>query len=232
MLDGLAHLLFPHVCALCQRPLDKGQEPICAGCFDDFNPFPAELAGGAALKSTVRAHFGEEAVPPAAWCLYPYRREGRLHEAMHAMKYGGLFPLGELFGRRLAELLRQKGDAAFDAIVPVPLHHLKRVERTYNQSEAIARGMSAVLGLPVATRSLERCLYTGTQTGLGLEARRENMAGAFRPGRERCPARVLLVDDVLTTGATMVSAAKVLKASGAAEVAFATVALTLTENEE
>jgi ComF family protein len=230
MIEGLAHLLFPHVCALCQRPLDKGQEPICAGCFDDFKPFPAELAGGAALKSTVRAHFGENAVPPAAWCLYPYRREGRLHEAMHSMKYGGLFPLGDLFGRRLAALVRQGGiPAPFDAIVPVPLHRLKRVERSYNQSEAIARGMSAVLGLPVATKCIERSLYTGTQTGLGLEARRENMAGAFRPGRERCPARVLLVDDVLTTGATMVSAAKVLKASGAAEVAFATVALTEKE---
>ncbi|WP_226986808.1 ComF family protein [Chlorobaculum tepidum] len=230
MLDGLVHLLFPEVCILCQKPLGEGEEHICAGCFNDFNPFPSVLAGGAALKSTVRAHFGEKAVPAAAWCLYPYRSRGSLHEAMHAMKYGGLFPLGELFGKRLGELICQGGvPVGFDAIVPVPLHHLKRIERTYNQAEALARGMAGLIGLPVATRSLERCVYTGTQTGLGLEARRENMAGAFRPGRERCPARVLLVDDVLTTGATMVSAAKVLKAAGAVEVAFATVALTEKE---
>lgn len=230
MLDGLAHLLFPAVCILCRKPLQKGEEHICAGCFDEFNPFSSAFAGGAALKSTVQEHFGEKAVPSAAWCLYPYRSSGGLHEAMHSMKYAGLFPLGELFGKWLGELLRQGGEPlAFDAIVPVPLHHLKRIERTYNQSEAIARGMAGVLGLPVATKCLQRGLYTGTQTGLGLKARRENMAGAFRPGRERCPARVVLVDDVLTTGATMVAAAEALKAAGAVEVAFATVALTEKE---
>jgi predicted amidophosphoribosyltransferase len=230
MLEGLTHLLFPEVCTLCRKPLDKGEEPICAGCFDDFNPFPGALAGGAALQGTVRAHFGEQATPAAAWCLYPYRSIGSLHEAMHSMKYGGLFPLGELFGKRLGELVRQSADhAPFDAIVPVPLHRLKRIERTYNQSEAIANGMAGVLGVPVSTQCLERSLYTGSQTGLGLDARRGNMAGAFRPARKACPPRVILVDDVLTTGATMVAAAEALKAAGAVEVAFATVALTEKE---
>ncbi len=230
MLDGLAHLLFPAVCILCQKPLDKNEEHICAGCFDDFNPFPGAFAGGMALQSTVRDHFDEHAVPSAAWCLYPYRSSSTLHKAMHSMKYGSLFPLGELFGKRLGELILRSGDqVAFDAIVPVPLHHLKRIERTYNQAEAIAGGMAGVLGLPVVTECLDRSLYTSTQTGLGIEARRENMAGAFRPGRKRSPARVLLVDDVLTTGATMVAAAKALKAAGAVEVAFATIAVTEKE---
>jgi predicted amidophosphoribosyltransferase len=230
MLDGLTHLLFPAVCILCQRPLDKGEEHICAGCFDEFNPFPGAIAGGVALQSTVRGHFDETSTPSAAWCLYPYRSSGTLHEAMHSMKYGGLFPLGELFGKRLGALVRQGGDPApFDAIVPVPLHRLKRIERSYNQAEAIAGGMAVVLSLPVATECLERGLYTSTQTGLGLKARRENMAGAFRPGRKRSPARVLLVDDVLTTGATMVAAAEALKAAGAVEVAFATIAVTEKE---
>jgi predicted amidophosphoribosyltransferase len=230
MLEGLAHLLFPAVCILCRKPLEKGEEHICAGCFDEFDPFPGALAGGVVLQSTVRGHFDEHAVPSSAWCLYPYQSSGSLHEAMHSLKYGGLFPLGELFGKKLGEIVRQGGDSvAFDAIVPVPLHRLKRIERSYNQSEAIAGGMAGVLGLPVATEYLERCLYTGTQTGLGMEARRENMAGAFRPGRKRSPARVLLVDDVLTTGATMVAAAKALKAAGAVEVAFAAIAVTEKE---
>jgi ComF family protein len=229
MLEGLTHLLFPEVCALCQKPLDKGEEPICARCFDDFNPFPTTLAGSTAFQNTVRAHFGEKATPSAAWCLYPYRSIGSLHEAMHSMKYGGLFPLGEMFGKRLGELILRSGHAPFDAIVPVPLHRLKRIERTYNQAEAIAGGMAGVLGLPVETQCLERCRYTGTQTGLGLKARRDNMTGAFRPARKNSPARVVLVDDVLTTGATMVAAAEALKAAGAVEVAFATVALTEKE---
>jgi ComF family protein len=230
MIEGLGHLLFPAVCTLCRKPLEKDETAICKECFAEFNPFPGALAGGEALIRTVRDHFGLSALPVRAWALYPYRSAGRLHEAMHALKYGGLFPLGTLFGRRLGELIRLGGyQEEIEAIVPVPLHPLKRIERSFNQAEMIADGIAGVLGLPVTTKCLERCVHTASQTGLGLKERRENMAGAFRSGRQRCAGRVLLVDDVLTTGATMVAAAEALKESGAGEVAIAVVALTAKE---
>ncbi|NTW51281.1 MAG: ComF family protein [Chlorobiaceae bacterium] len=230
MIEGLGHILFPKVCIVCRKLLEQGEEQICSGCFSQFNQFPGADAGGNALRSTILKHFGLQAVPADAWCLYPFHRNGKLHEAMHGLKYEGLFPLGSLFGRRLGELIKSSGRRVeFDAIVPLPLHSLKRIERSYNQSEKIAEGISGVLGSPVSTRCIERSSYTGSQTGLTLTARRKNMAGAFRAGRQPCRGRVLLVDDVLTTGATMVAAAGALLASGAESVAFAVVGFTEKE---
>jgi ComF family protein len=230
MIEGFRHLLFPEVCVVCNKLLEKGEQQICSGCFGDFNPFPGADAGGNALRRTIEEHFGRHAMPPHAWCLYPYHRSGKLHDAMHALKYGGLFPIGTLFGRILGDLIKSAGaHETFDAIVPVPLHSLKRIERSYNQAEKIAEGIAGVLGFPLTTRCIERCTYTGSQTGLTLTARRQNMAGAFRPAREACSGRVLLVDDVLTTGATLVAAAEALLESGADSVSFAVVAFTEKE---
>lgn len=233
MLEGLAHLLFPEVCVVCRKPLESGERQLCPACLVRFAPFPDSLAGGQAVIRSVNSHFGLGAVPSAAWSLYPYRSEGPLHDALHALKYGGLFPLGRLFGRRLGELVLASGGAgSVEAIVPVPLHPLKRIERTYNQSGAIAGGMAEVLGLPVAEGTIERRVHTGSQTGLSLVERRQNMEGAFRPtsrASRRVSGRVLLVDDVLTTGATLVAAASALKEAGAEQVAFAVVAVTEKE---
>jgi predicted amidophosphoribosyltransferase len=227
MIEGLRHLLFPEVCVVCRKLLRDGEEYICPECFGEFNPFPLSDAGGEALKRVVATHFGHQAVPEEAWCLYPYHSGGNLHDAMHALKYGGIFPLGTLFGRLLGSVIAASGrPVGFDGIVPVPLHSLKNVERTYNQAEKIAEGVSGVLGTPLLPGVVERCRYTSSQTGLTSKARSRNMAGAFRPGRRRCPDRVLLVDDVLTTGATLVSAAGALRDAGASSVAFAVVALT------
>ncbi|NTU57310.1 MAG: ComF family protein [Chlorobiaceae bacterium] len=229
MIEGLRHILFPEVCVVCRKLLEKGEHQICSTCFGDFNRYPRADAGGNALRKTILSHFGLSAVPAEAWCLYPYHRNGKLHDAMHALKYEGIFPLGTLFGRKLGELIQSTGKGAFDSIVPVPLHSLKRIERSYNQSEKIAGGVAEVLGSPLSTMCVERSIFTGSQTGLTLAARRKNMDGAFRPGRNSIKGRVLLVDDVLTTGATMVAAATTLLETGAESVAFAVVAFTEKE---
>jgi ComF family protein len=231
MIEGLAHLLFPEVCIVCRKPLEPDQRYICAGCFSECAPFPDALAGGAALMRTVSGHFGASALPSGAWALFPYHSHGALHDAIHALKYGGLFPLGVLFGRQLGSLIRSSAqeEVLIDSIVPVPLHPLKRIERSYNQAEKIAEGVAGVLCRPVAMHCIERSIHTASQTGLSFAERRKNMDGAFRPGRKPCRGRVLLVDDVLTTGATMVAAARALKDSGAATVAFAVVAMTEKE---
>lgn len=225
MIEGLRHILFPEVCVACNKLLEPGERFVCSECFVEFGPFHGVEAGGEALRRVVRDHYGSDAAPQAAWSLYPYRHRGRLHDAMHALKYDGIRPLGALFGRKLGGLIETSG-AVFDAIVPVPLHRLKAVERTYNQSREIAEGAAEVLGVPVIDQVLVRHRFTGSQTGLSSAARRKNVQDAFRPGRAASPSRVLLVDDVVTTGATMVSAAAVLMASGATSVAFASIAVT------
>ena len=228
MIEGLRHILYPEVCVACRALLRTGEDLVCKSCLAEFSPYQSPTVGGEALKRVVRDHFGPEELPAEAWCIYPYREGGRLHDAMHSLKYEGIFPLGRLFGRKLGALVAASGRMDLDGIVPVPLHRLKLIERTYNQAEKVAEGVSEVLGIPVLSRTLVRRRYTDSQTGLSSTARRKNVLGAFGPGRQPCPPRVLVVDDVVTTGATMVAAAGVLRGSGASSVSFAAVALTET----
>lgn len=114
-----------------------------------------------------------------------------------------------------------------DLIVPIPLHHLKRAERGYNQSDFIAKGMKKILHVPVKSRLIKRARFTETQTNLNLVERKENMQGAFALRRNKLlqNKNVLLIDDVITTGATTSECGRTLLEGGAANVYAASVAI-------
>lgn len=128
-------------------------------------------------------------------------------------------PLGKLLVQAVPR------DESFDAIVPVPLYWLRQWRRGFNQSEVLARGLGRRLGLPVIC-GLRRVRSTQVQAGLSNTARRQNVAQAFRSRRGRSVAgkRILLIDDVMTTGSTAAACALALKRAGAARVALVTVA--------
>lgn len=141
--------------------------------------------------------------------------------AVHLLKYEGWWRLGEdmaLAMRRLEPL-----DWA-DALVPVPLGGARRRRRGYNQSVALARPLGALRGLPVQEGALSRVRETVTQTRLTPDARRANLAGAFRAGAGVRGRRLVVVDDVFTTGATLVEAAAALLRAGALQVGAVTFA--------
>jgi ComF family protein len=142
---------------------------------------------------------------------------------IHLFKYDGMQPLAEPLGRMLASALPR--DQAFDAIVPMPLHWRRRWSRGFNQSALLAQFLSKRLDAPVVN-ALTRRKATQPQAGLTNAQRRDNVAHAFRAARGRSvkDLRVLLVDDVLTTGATVSAAAHVLKRGGARRVTVLTVA--------
>ena len=111
-----------------------------------------------------------------------------------------------------------------DCIIPIPLHPLKKRDREFNQAESIARLLSDQLQIPSRPELAIRTRYTETQTHLSRAKRLKNMKGAFAAGSARLPGRVLLVDDVMTTGATASAVAAVLKRAGAHEVNVLTLA--------
>jgi ComF family protein len=148
-------------------------------------------------------------------------------EAIHRFKYQRALWfenfLADLFLREAVPVLRGQG---WDFIVPVPLHSLKQREREFNQAEILARHLSAATRIPLNTTLLRRVTFTMTQTRLTKQQRAANMRGAFaiRPGVKLEGERVVLVDDVFTTGATTNACAQVLRTAGAGEVCVWTVA--------
>ena len=151
--------------------------------------------------------------------------EGTLRKLVHLFKYSGMRPLSRTFGPLLAQALPR--EANFDCIVPMPLHWWKQWQRGFNQSDLLAREIGRKWGVPVRDL-VRRRKNTVPQAGLTNAKRRLNMQGAFRVTRGRSLAgmRVLLVDDVVTTGATASACARVLKRAGAAHVALLALART------
>jgi competence protein ComFC len=207
---------FP-VCEVCigePEPLDA--EYFCISCRTPFaNSFPLDSEGRCALcRSGLRAF-------DAAYSYGAYG--GTLRELIHLLKYRGIQPLAAPLGALLLRSLPR--EEAFDVIVPVPLHWRRRWRRGFNQAELLAGTLAHSTGIPIR-KILRRVKATATQAGLTNSARRRNMVQAFRCSRaeEARGRRILLIDDVMTTGSTAAACARALKSAGAARVAVLTVA--------
>ena len=156
-----------------------------------------------------------------------YRSRGLVREIIHEFKYARQMHLRHLIGRWLLAALDDERlrDVSFDLIVPVPLHPARQRERGFNQASLLAGSLSAEISLP-SRPVLERIRYTTTQTALDRSERMENLHNAFRlrKNADVRGLRVLLIDDVLTTGSTLSECARVLKRAGAISVYAATAA--------
>lgn len=205
------------VCSDClKRPQPLSAEFFCVSCRTPFqNAFPLDAEGRCGLCRHGLRGFD------AAYCFGAY--EGALRELLHLYKYGRVKTLARPLGDLMAAALPR--DERFDAIAPVPLHWRRQWQRGFNQSELLARTLSRRTAIPVI-RALRRLRSTVTQAGLSNTARRRNVSAAFRCRRPDAIAgkRILLIDDVMTTGSTAAACATALKRAGAARVALLTVA--------
>jgi ComF family protein len=186
-------------CGVCATELERVANP-CRGC---------GLAEPVARCPRRRSQWHVDEVRA------PFVYAAPLDHYLHAFKYRGARALGRAFATLLAPILREPGPAAIDALVAVPLHRARLHERGYNQALEIARALSAELGLPLIERGIVRCAATGAQTGRGARERLAGMTEAFRVRRTLDGLRLAIVDDVVTTGATVNALAAALRAAGA-----------------
>lgn len=149
-----------------------------------------------------------------AFCYGAY--EGTLRKLIHLFKYSGMRGLAQPLGALLADALPR--DRQFDLVTAVPLHWWRQWLRGFNQSELLSKAIARARGIP-AKQVLRRGSATRAQAGLSNAQRRENVAGAFRARRRVAGLRILLIDDVMTTGATAGACARALKKAGARSVA-------------
>ncbi|MDT8441635.1 MAG: ComF family protein [Desulfuromonadales bacterium] len=205
----------PSLCAVCRAALDPTVS-ACRRCETPFHSF----APGRHLCQTCLCH------PPAFSRVYPVGlHRPPLQTAIHGYKYREQLLLADLFGRLMSERLLQETELpVFDLVVPVPLHARRLRQRGYNQALELARPVARRLAVPCDGHALQRVRATPPQQGLNRDQRRRNLRAAFRCRRQLPGAVVLLVDDVMTSGATADACSRALLTAGADEVHVAVLA--------
>lgn len=228
-LHDLAALLYPPVCAACGADLAEGARIICTRCRAEIpltgywrqpdNPLAQRMWGIVPVQQ--------------ASAFFFYAPGSVFRDLVHGFKYRGAWlsarQMGEWYG---AELASSPLYADVDALVPVPLHPLKRIQRGYNQAEYIARGIARAMDRPLECGCLVRRVHNPSQTRRSRDERWENVEGIFRARHpERLAGRhVLLVDDVFTTGATVCAAAEaILQAAPDCRISVAVLAASRRE---
>ncbi|KAA6322082.1 hypothetical protein EZS27_028342 [termite gut metagenome] len=209
-LHSLFHLFFPPCCVVCDGLLVDTEKYLCAKCNIDMPRTNFHQR---------REHFTEqlfrEQIPLVrATSFFYYQKGSRFNEILYQLKYKNNPELGEVMGRYMAgELLSSGFFEGIDMLVPIPLHPQKLKRRGYNQSERIAQGISRVTGIPVITSHSERIKNTDTQTRKSAFERWENVEGIFslQDPLFFSGKHILIIDDVLTTGATIMAYASAFR---------------------
>ncbi len=226
VLSSLYEFLFTPVCCHCGARLSPGEGYLCRACSESlpvleqcdplYRDASRRLAAGGMFDGLIS--------------LFRFEKGSPVQSLIHELKYGGRIGVGVSLGRSLGAAIASAPDIGrFSGCLPVPLHRVRRRQRGYNQSAVLCRGIREVSGMPVCESLLKRVRCTPSQTSLGSDERAANVEGAFRvrrrAGRRVSGGSFLLVDDVLTTGATMRSCASVLRRAGVRRLVACTVAL-------
>ncbi len=222
--NDLLGLLYPRLCLACAKRQPPRRDLLCASC-------------RLKLPRTDHHEYQENAFTERFWgrvpvysgaAMFHFVKGGNVQHLLHQLKYGGKpeigVLLGEWFGR---DLYQSPWFHSVQAIVPVPLHPKKERMRGYNQSDAFARGLSRTMGVPWYKHGLKRIAYTDTQTKKGRLERFGNVEEVFETGEAAKLAgkHILLVDDVITTGATLEACTHTLLALPDVQVSMAAIAM-------
>ena len=210
LLSALSELLYPPKCAFCGELLPKGEREICSFC----------------RKKLPYHRNGERKADFVPLIAAPLSYEGTVRESLHRYKFGGRTAAAVGYAELMSEEVIRLLDGKFDVLSYVPLHRKRKRERGYDQALLLAEELGKQIGMEPKTL-LVKLRNAPPQSGTGdASARRANISGCYGvlPGAEIKGKRILLVDDILTTGATLSECARILKLNGAEEVCGAVVA--------
>ncbi len=221
---GIIHLIYPQLCAVCKYQEIETNEIFCIDCFSKL-PFTSQCQ---LKKNIFKDNFkGKIKIEHGASLLF-FVKQGIVQELIHDLKYNNKPDIGIKMGKILGyEILKSPYFGKIDFIVPVPLHRQKKSTRGYNQSEKIALGISNITGSKIISKNIIRTKNTATQTKMNQEQRSKNVSGAFT---SKDPSifknkHVLIVDDVLTTGSTLLECSKPIRNIEGIKLSFATLAM-------
>jgi ComF family protein len=201
MLREFFRLFYPRLCAGCGDTLKSNEADICLNCrlnlpetyygFDEKNPI-------------ARVFWGRLPITAATSLLF-FQKQSVVQKLMHELKYNGNKYVGVELGKMLGNKIKLESEVLPDVLVPVPLHPKRLRKRGYNQSDMIADGIHQATGIPIDKTSVVRSVFSNTQTRKGRESRWENVSSIFSLSQRHDLNNkyVLIVDDVLTTGATI-----------------------------
>lgn len=219
----LFDFFLPRFCPSCKQKLSYYEDIICLNCFNSI-----QEADQSRIIFEYDKKFKEKNYISGFTSLFVFEKDKALQEILHQFKYNHKFRIGLKLGKELAKRKSKLlNEWNIDLIIPVPLHHLKKAERGYNQSFYIAKGISKEIKIPVKEFYLKRKRYTESQTMKNLSEREMNVREAFTVKKKKAinGKIILLIDDVITTGATISECARKLLSSGAAKVHAASIAI-------
>lgn len=213
----------PRFCVACTSKLNYLESYFCTECLANI-----KLVDDKRIENEFNRKFFEDKIISNFYSLFVFEKDKAFQHAIHSIKYNENFKLGIFLGKLVGEkLIGFHSDWKGDVLIPVPLHHIKKAERGFNQSYYIAKGISKCTSIPIKQNVLKRNRHTPSQTELNLKDRKENMFAAFSIKNSELikNKNVLLIDDVITTGSTVSECGKIIIEAGASKVYAVSIAI-------
>jgi ComF family protein len=223
MFQSFIDLIFPRVCAGCEQPLQLKEEQICTDCRFELPITNSHLEPDSKLINK----FAGKVKLEHSLAYLKFSKGSKVQKIMHDLKYRGNQEVGEMLGRWYGAELRENGFSdKFDLILPVPIHKKRLIIRGYNQSDSLAKGLAESLNIEWSSNVMKRGIETETQVRKSRLERYENMQDVFFVDKPEglSERKIVLVDDTLTTGATLESCVLALNDVGAKNISIIAIA--------
>ncbi len=213
--------IIPRFCPSCKTKLASGSLFVCNECLGKIKK-PDEKR----LNREYKRKFAGSGIISDFTSHFVFEKDKEIQDIIHALKYEKKFLLGIFLGTLLGDTITKSfAGYKIDLIVPIPLHHLKKAEREFNQAAYIAKGIHKVTGIKISAGLVKRKKYTESQTAMDIFTREENIRGAFISTKKLNGENILIIDDVITTGSTIRECGRVLINAGAGKIYAASAAI-------